>query len=123
MHLLRTARCFGDVLFVGVNSDASVRRLKGPGRPLNCLRSRLMVLTELRSVDWAVPFDEDTPLELVRAILPDVLVKGGDYTAEAVVGGDLVRSAGGRVEIVPLLQGFSSTGLMESMDDTWRRSP
>lgn len=103
---------------VGVNTDDSVTRLKGHCRPLNDLAARLEVLSEFRSVDYLVPFDEDTPLELIRVLLPDVLVKGGDYTPETVAGADLVTSSGGRVVIVPLVGGYSSTGIIESLEDT-----
>ncbi len=116
VHLLRTARSMGDRLIVGVNSDDSVRRLKGRGRPVNDLGSRLKVLSEFRSVDYLVPFEEDTPLLLIREIRPDVLVKGGDYTEDAVVGGSFVIAAGGTVEIVPLLSGFSSTRVIKNLN-------
>lgn len=111
LHVLRTARALGDLLLVGVNSDASVRRLKGPGRPLLPLAARMDLLSELRCVDGVVPFEEDTPLELIRAVLPAILVKGGDYSPETVVGAGIVSSLGGSVVIVPLLGEFSTTKL------------
>ncbi len=113
MHILRTARSFGDVLIVGVNTDDSVVRLKGSSRPVNDLHSRIAVLSEMRSVDFIVPFDEDTPLKLIEEIEPDILVKGGDYSAESIAGADFVTSNGGRIEIVPLLEGFSSTAVID----------
>lgn len=111
LHVLRSARALGGLLIVGVNSDESVRRLKGPARPLLPLRARMDLLSELRCVDGVVPFEEDTPLELIRTILPDILVKGGDYRPDAVIGGEVVESRGGRVVIIPLLDGFSTTQL------------
>ena len=105
LHLLREARKLGDLLIVGINSDASVKRLKGPGRPVQALDIRMRQLAELSEVDVIIPFEEDTPLELIRIIRPDVLVKGGDYTAAAVVGHDIVRE----VVIIPLLPGYSTT--------------
>ena len=115
MHILRTARSFGDQLFVGVNTDASVTRLKGSGRPVKDLQSRMAILEELRSVDYVVPFDEDTPLKLIEELKPQILVKGGDYEVGSVVGADLVISCGGRVEIVSLLEEFSTTGIIDAM--------
>lgn len=113
VDLLERARAEGDFLVLGLNSDASVRRLgKGPERPVNTFAARAFVLVHLASVDLVVEFDEDTPLELVRAVGPDVLVKGGDWVPEKIVGADLVKSAGGRVLSLPLLPGFSTTGLI-----------
>jgi rfaE bifunctional protein nucleotidyltransferase chain/domain len=113
IHLLERARAFGDFLVVGLNADSSVSLLKGPARPVMPLSSRALCLASLRQVDMVVPFEEPTPAELIRAIHPDVLVKGGDYDASSVVGADLVVSTGGRVEIVPLLDGFSTTSILE----------
>jgi rfaE bifunctional protein nucleotidyltransferase chain/domain len=116
VEYLAEARSLGDCLVVGVNSDASVRRLgKGSDRPLNPLPDRLAVLAALAAVDLVVPFEEDTPLELIRLLEPDVLVKGGDYTEATVVGADLVRRSGGRVVIIPLRPGFSTTRLLERL--------
>lgn len=111
--LLARARSFGDVLVVGLNDDASVARLKGPSRPVNGLADRAAVLAALSAVDIVVPFAEDTPLELVLALRPDVLVKGGDYDADTIVGSREVRGWGGTVEIVPTLEGRSSTSIIE----------
>jgi len=116
VHLLRTARSFGNQLFVGVNTDESVSRLKGADRPVNNLDSRMSLLSEMRSVDFVVPFDEDTPLKLIEEINPDILVKGGDYEVKSVVGSDYVISGGGRVEIVPLLKGFSTSGTIDVLN-------
>lgn len=113
-RLLEGARALGDVLVLGLNSDDSVRRLeKGPERPLNPFAARAFVLAHLASVDFIVEFDEDTPRELIGEIRPDVLVKGGDWPREAIAGADVVEAAGGRVRILPLLPGFSTTALVE----------
>jgi len=106
---LEDARALGDFLVVGLNSDASVARLKGPGRPLQDEAARAAVLLGLRSVDAVVRFDEDTPLELIQALLPDVLVKGGDYTPETVVGREIVEGRGGRLALIPFLAGHSTS--------------
>jgi rfaE bifunctional protein nucleotidyltransferase chain/domain len=116
VRLLESARHLGDVLVLGLNSDESVRRLeKGPERPLNAFAARAFVLAHLSAVDFIVEFDEDTPLELIRDIRPDILVKGGDWPREAIVGADLVEAAGGRVCTLPLLPGFSTTHLVEKI--------
>ncbi|HNW45230.1 MAG TPA: adenylyltransferase/cytidyltransferase family protein [Elusimicrobiales bacterium] len=104
---LEKARSFGDFLFLGLNSDASVRRLKGPSRPLNTAADRARVLAALAAVDAVVVFTRDTPLELIKALRPDVLVKGADYRKEAVVGAEFA----GRVALVPLLKGRSTSAL------------
>lgn len=110
VDLLVAARAEGDALIVGVNSDASVRRLKGPARPVRREADRAYVLAALEMVDAVVLFEQDTPLELIRALGPDVLVKGGDYTPDTVVGRADVERRGGRVVIVPLTAGHSTTG-------------
>jgi D-beta-D-heptose 7-phosphate kinase/D-beta-D-heptose 1-phosphate adenosyltransferase len=115
IDVLSAARGRGDALVVGVNSDASVRRLKGPTRPVRSEGDRAYVLAALESVDAVVVFDEDTPLELVRALRPDVIVKGGDYTPESVVGAEDVRGWGGEVVIVPLTPGQSTTAIVETL--------
>jgi len=112
VRLLHEARGLGDALVVGLNTDASVRRLKGAGRPLVPERDRAYVLAGLAAVDAVTFFDEDTPRELITALLPDVLVKGGDYAPEDIVGREEVEAAGGRVVVVPLLAGRSTTGLV-----------
>jgi rfaE bifunctional protein nucleotidyltransferase chain/domain len=104
-----------DFLIVGLNSDASTRRLKGPGRPINDQHARATVMAALLMVDAVAFFDEDTPLDLIEAIRPDVLVKGGDYTLEQIVGAIEVMSWGGRVVINPIVPGFSTTGILEKL--------
>jgi len=101
-----------DYLIVGVNSDSSTCRLKGPDRPINNQDARALLLASLLMVDAVIVFDEDTPLNLINAILPDVLVKGGDYTLEQIVGAKEVMAAGGKVVINPILPGYSTTGLI-----------
>ena len=113
VQYLEDCRALGDFLVVGLNSDASVARLKGPGRPLQDEAARAAVLLGLRSVDAVVRFDEDTPLELIRALQPEVLVKGGDYTPEAVVGRDLVEDRGGKLVLIPFLPGHSTSRIEE----------
>jgi D-beta-D-heptose 7-phosphate kinase/D-beta-D-heptose 1-phosphate adenosyltransferase len=105
----------GDYLIVGLNADASVKRLKGESRPVNNQESRALVLASLLMVDAVVLFEEDTPLELIKAIMPDVLVKGGDYTVDQIAGAKEVMSNGGRVIINPILEGFSTTSIIEQM--------
>lgn len=108
VRVLSMAAAMGDFLFVGINTDESVRRLKGQTRPVQELEARSAVLASMRFVDYVVPFPEDTPLDLIRALRPHVLVKGGDYLAQDVVGGELVE----RVVIVPTLPGHSTTALL-----------
>ena len=112
VQYLQQARGLGDVLVLGLNSDDSVRRLKGASRPLISADERARILAALGCVDYVTVFDEDTPLELIGALRPDILVKGGDYTAEQVVGRDLVESYGGRVAIIPFVAGHSTTELI-----------
>lgn len=104
-----------DILIVGVNSDDSTCRLKGPQRPINPQQARATVLAALLMVDAVVIFGEDTPLELIKIVQPDVLVKGGDYTLDQIVGAKEVMAAGGRVVINPIVPGFSTTGLIEKI--------
>jgi D-beta-D-heptose 7-phosphate kinase/D-beta-D-heptose 1-phosphate adenosyltransferase len=113
IDVLLGARARGDHLIVGLNSDASVRRLKGPERPVRTEAERAYVLAALEMVDAVVVFDEDTPLALVQHLLPDVIVKGGDYTPSSVVGADIVRARGGEVVIIPLTPGHSTTSTLE----------
>lgn len=114
---LHKAAEMGDVLFVGVNSDASVKRLKGDSRPINVEHDRAEVLDSLKGVDFVVIFGEDTPLELIEEIKPDVLVKGGDYNIENIVGADFVKSIGGRVITIDLVEGHSTTKLIDSIKE------
>lgn len=104
-----------DYLIVGVNSDSSTKKLKGPERPINHEHSRALLLASLAIIDAVVVFDEDTPFELITAIQPDVLVKGGDYTIEQIVGSREVIANGGRVVINPIVEGFSTTGIIEQI--------
>ena len=115
VRLLREAAGLGDFLVVGLNADASVRRLKGPSRPINPEDIRGELLAALECIDAVTIFDEDTPLALIEAILPDVLVKGGDYLPDEVVGRDVVEAAGGRLVLVPLVPGHSTTQLALSL--------
>jgi rfaE bifunctional protein nucleotidyltransferase chain/domain len=114
VELLEAARSEGEALIVGLNSDASVRRLaKGPERPVSDQHARARVLAGLAAVDCVVLFEEDTPLQLIQALTPEVLVKGADYPRDRIVGADWIESRGGRVVRVPLVAGFSTTALLE----------
>lgn len=116
VELLEAARREGDALVVGVNSDASARRLgKGSGRPVAGQEARARVLAGLAAVDCVVVFDQDTPLELIQTLAPDVLVKGADYERDRIVGADWVEAHGGRVVRVPVVAGFSTTALVERL--------
>ncbi len=112
---LSEAASYGHVLIVGVNADASVKRLKGESRPVNNENSRALLLASLVMTDAVIIFEEDTPLNLITSILPDVMVKGGDYTIEQIVGAKEVIANGGEIKIVPILQGFSTTSIIERM--------
>ena len=123
---LEQAKGLGDKLVVGINSDASITRLKGKGRPINTLKDRMALLSALRCVDWVVPFDgsvdqdgtlQDTPLTLIKTIEPDILVKGGDYSINSIVGASDVIQHGGRVEIIPLVEGRSTTAIVNRLAD------
>lgn len=110
--VLSEAASFADVLIVGVNSDASVKKLKGEGRPVNNEYSRALIIASLIMVDAVVIFNEETPLELIKIVKPEVLIKGGDYTKETMVGSKEVLENGGRIEIIPIKEGFSTTGII-----------
>ncbi len=112
IYSLNQAAAEADILIIGVNSDSSVKRLKGPERPVNNEVSRSIVLSNLAVVDAVVIFEEDTPLQLIEAIMPDVIVKGGDYTVAQIVGAKEVIQNGGRVVINELVDGFSTTGII-----------
>jgi len=112
---LERARALGDLLVVAVNDDCSVTRLKGPGRPLNPLHSRMRMLSALACVDWVIPFSEETPERIISELLPNVLVKGGDYTVEQIAGAPAVLANGGEVKVLPFLEGHSTTGLIEKI--------
>jgi D-beta-D-heptose 7-phosphate kinase/D-beta-D-heptose 1-phosphate adenosyltransferase len=113
---LEEAKGLGDRLIVAVNDDDSVRRLKGESRPVNALEDRLLVLAGLASVDWVVPFSEDTPAKLISAVLPDVLVKGGDYKAEEIAGANEVLQNGGEVRVLAFRDGHSSSRIIDKLD-------
>jgi D-beta-D-heptose 7-phosphate kinase/D-beta-D-heptose 1-phosphate adenosyltransferase len=112
---LREARALGDVLIVGLNADASVRRNKGPARPINSEQERAEILMALESVDAVVIFDEDTPAVIIDAVQPDILVKGADWADDAIVGRETVEARGGRVVRVPVEKGFSTTSIIEKV--------
>lgn len=113
--LLSKAATFADILIVGVNSDASVKRLKGESRPVSNQESRALILASLIMVDAVIIFDEDTPLELINQLEPDVLIKGGDYSLDTIVGAKETLDRKGTVEIIPTVDGFSTTGIIERM--------
>lgn len=115
IHSLTQAASFADILIVGLNSDSGTRGLKGEGRPINKEEDRALLLASLVMVDAVVLFDEPTPLELIKKIMPNVLVKGGDYTVDTIVGAKEVMANGGKVEIIPLVPGLSTTGLAEKI--------
>lgn len=112
---LKQAKAKGDILVVGVNSDASVKRLKGESRPINNQQDRIDILAEMEFVDYVVIFEDDTPYELIKKVKPDILVKGGDYQIEDIVGADFVHSIGGCVETIPFVEGKSTTRIIEAM--------
>ena len=105
----------GDILIVAINTDKSVRKLKGPGRPVNNEHSRALLLSALLMVDAVILFDEETPRQLIASLLPDVIVKGGDYTVEQIAGANEVMANGGRVVINPIIKGFSTTALIDKI--------
>ncbi|TAG99063.1 MAG: D-glycero-beta-D-manno-heptose 1-phosphate adenylyltransferase [Sphingobacteriales bacterium] len=115
LQVLTASAGFGDVLVVGLNTDASVKRLKGPERPVNDEDFRLWMMASLELVDAVSVFDEPTPKELVAILQPDVIVKGGDYTPDQVVGASEVLARGGEVKIIPIVQGYSTTSFIETI--------
>ncbi len=115
IQILSEAATYADILIVGVNADSSVKRLKGNDRPVNGENSRAIILSALVMVDAVIIFEEDTPLELIKLIKPNVLVKGGDYTVDTIVGAKEVLANKGEVKIIPLKEGFSTTGIIEKM--------
>lgn len=115
VHYLLQAKALGDILVVGLNSDDSVRRLKGPSRPINGEKERAFVLAALSCIDYVIVFEEDTPKELIETVRPDVLVKGGDYALDQIVGADFVTRNGGTVTTLPFVEGFSSTRIIEQL--------
>jgi D-beta-D-heptose 7-phosphate kinase/D-beta-D-heptose 1-phosphate adenosyltransferase len=113
VHVLREARASGDLLIVGVNSDASVRSIKGSARPILPQTDRIELIAAMEMVDYVVLFDEPDPYRVIAAIKPNVLAKGGDWSAEKIVGADIVEQDGGRVAVIPYLPGFSTTEIIE----------
>jgi len=118
IDILTAARKTADALIVGINSDESVRRLKGPTRPMRSDAERSYVLAALECVDLVVVFPEDTPLSLVKVLRPDVIVKGGDYSEDTIVGATEVKSWGGRVVVVPLTPGHSTTNIIRKLSES-----
>ena len=117
VDILTAARALGDVLVVGINSDASVKRLKGPTRPVRNEAERAYVLAGMEAVDCVVLFEHDTPLELVLALRPDVIAKGGDYTEDTIVGAKVVKAWGGEAVVIPLTPGHSTTSIIEKLSE------
>ena len=113
VQYLEEVRALGDFLVVGLNSDASVARLKGPSRPLQDEQARAMILLGLRSVDAVVRFEEDIPFNLIKALQPDILAKGGDYIPEQVIGRDIVEARGGKLVLIPFLPGYSTSAIVQ----------
>ena len=115
IHLFRKAKKYGDVLIVALNDDASIARIKGPNRPIFKLNERLEILEAVETIDFLVSFKEETPKKLISLILPDVLIKGGDWGEDEIVGREEVESAGGEVVVVPYLPGSSTTEIIEKV--------
>jgi D-beta-D-heptose 7-phosphate kinase/D-beta-D-heptose 1-phosphate adenosyltransferase len=121
VRYLQTARSLGDALVIGVNADSSVRRLKGPSRPLTPERERAEILAALACVDYVTIFAAETPLALIRKVQPDLLVKGGDWPVEKIVGREVVAARGGRVLSIPLVPGASTTGIVAKIEGRSRK--
>lgn len=119
-YLLK-ARLLGDKLIIGLNSDESVSRLKGPNRPINSQSFRATMLGALAFVDAIVIFNEDTPFQLISYLLPDILVKGGDYSKETIVGADIVENNGGKIVVLPFLEGFSTSNIISKIKQNYER--
>lgn len=115
LDYLAKSAALGHHLVIGINTDASVRKLKGPNRPINDEYSRAMLLASMGFVDMVILFDEETPYDLIKFIQPDILVKGSDYKAEDIVGYDIVKSKGGIIKTIDFLEGFSSTGIIKKI--------
>ena len=118
---IRDARALGDALVLGLNSDASVRSIKGPKRPLLHEDDRAKLIAALRFIDAVILFDQETPLDLVTFVQPDIMVKGGDYTRDTIVGADIVEARGGSVVTIPLTEGRSTTGIVERIIERYRK--
>ena len=115
IRYLKEAKAKGDILVLGLNSDESVSRLKGPSRPVNKQQDRIDMLAEMEFIDYVVVFEEDTPYNVITKVKPDILVKGGDYEPDKIVGADFVRSRGGSVEVIPFVEGKSTTNIINAM--------
>lgn len=113
INYLQKARALGDALIIGLNDDHSIHRLKGPSRPINALSDRAIMLAALKTVDMVISFPEDTPLKLIQSLQPDILVKGGDYEPDSIVGAEEVRRNGGEVIVMPFVDGHSTSSLIE----------
>jgi rfaE bifunctional protein nucleotidyltransferase chain/domain len=118
VEYLSKAKNLGDILFVGMNTDASVQRLKGPQRPVVCEDDRAFVLAALRAVDYVCLFDEDTPYNLIKAVVPDILVKGSDWAIDSIVGRDIVEAAGGKVQTIDYVPNRSTTNIIQKIADS-----
>ena len=118
VHVLRAARACADLLIVGINSDQSVKQIKGPARPVLPESDRCELVGAMEMVDFVVLFNEPDPYSLISAIRPDVLVKGGDWNTDKIIGGDLVEKAGGEVVVVPYIKGFSTTEIVERIKNS-----
>jgi rfaE bifunctional protein nucleotidyltransferase chain/domain len=118
VEYLKKARSLGDVLVVGMNTDDSVKRLKGPNRPIVCQDDRAVVLASLHMVDYVCLFEEDTPLELIKAVVPDVLVKGSDWPVDSIVGKEIVESAGGKVRTIDFVPDRSTTNIIKKIENS-----
>jgi len=117
LSYLEDAQALGDLLVVGVNTDASVKKLKGEDRPINNVEDRMLMLASLMYVDKVIAFDEDTPYNLIKKILPDYLVKGGDYELSQIIGADIVQKNGGSVTVIPFVSGYSSTAIIQKISE------
>jgi D-glycero-beta-D-manno-heptose 1-phosphate adenylyltransferase len=118
VEYLSKAASYGDILIVGLNTDSSVTRIKGPSRPVQDEHSRALLLASLSFVDLVMLFDEETPYELIKKVQPDILVKGADYKAEDIVGYDIVKEKGGKIITIELSQGYSTTGILNRLRST-----
>jgi len=116
IHILEEAKSYGDVLIVGLNSNRSVKNLKGESRPINSESDRIKILCSIKHVDYVIVFDEETPIELIELIKPNFLVKGGDYNKSEIVGADLVEKNGGSVIIIDLLVGYSTSSIIDRLE-------
>ena len=117
VHLLRTAKGYGDLLIVGINSDKSVKAIKGANRPVLPQQDRTELIAAMEMVNYVVMFDEPDPYRLISSIRPDVLAKGGDWSKEKIIGADFVQEDGGRVVVIPYIEGFSSTEIIERIQN------